>query len=101
MEVSQQVGSGVRNNESRTTIKISPKQKIDKDRRCERSLGVNPLGSHGNAFVEWRLRSILSGVSGPALAEWNYSSHSGQIEELPKFGPPHTVHDCLAGSGSI
>jgi hypothetical protein len=52
IEVSQQVGSGVRNNESRTTIKTNPRQKIDQDRRCERSLGVNPLGSHGNAFVE-------------------------------------------------
>jgi len=52
MEVSQQVGSGVRNNESRTTIKTNPRQKIDQVRRCERSRGVNPLGSHGKAFVE-------------------------------------------------
>ena len=51
IEVSQQVGRGVRSKASRTTRKISPKQNIDHNQRPERSLGVSPFGSQGNIFV--------------------------------------------------
>jgi hypothetical protein len=51
IEVSQQVGRGVRSKASRTTRKINPKQNTDHNQRPERSLGVSPLGSQGNIFV--------------------------------------------------
>jgi len=51
IEVSQQVGRGVRSKASRTTRKINPKQNIDHNQRSERSLGVSPFGSQGNIFV--------------------------------------------------
>jgi hypothetical protein len=92
IEVSQHVGRGVRNKASRTTRKTNPKQNIDHNQRPDRSVGLSRLGSQGNIFVAYRVRSIPSVLSGSALAERNASSQAGQTAELPKFGPRHTVH---------
>src|ERR1700730_19421262 len=81
IEVSQQVGRGVRSKASRTTRKINPKQNIHHNQRPERRLGVSPFGSQGNIFVVERLRCIPSVLSGSASAERNASSQAGPTAE--------------------